>query len=144
MPLLNNAKVKPNGNYGSRFMERSARRSHAIPPRPHKTQPSSPIFFPAERTTMLLTNQILCLLQSLGVKCLTCLTTTTPSPSRSIGVTCSHNAADKNVSTSRQRDASDYPHAAPGKLFTSRQNDVLQIWRSTTLCFWLFCGRLRP
>ena len=60
---------------------------------------------------------------SRGVKCLTCLTTTTPSPYRSDMLT---QRCRQNVSTSRQRDASHYHRTARGTLFTSRQNDVLQ------------------
>ena len=67
-----------------------------------------------------------------------------PPPYRSAGITCSHNAADEMF---RLPDSGMPPitSAQPGgRLFTSRQNDVLQIRPSTTLCFCLFCRRLRP
>ncbi len=63
----------------------------------HKTQPRSPIFFFPPQRGRPRSEQIIFFVyfNSRGVKCLTCLTTTTPSPYRSISVTCSHNAADK-------------------------------------------------
>lgn len=148
LPLLDNAKVKRNGNYGVALWEHrrgGASPFPASPPLVSKHAAEQPHFPRREddrafdKSYSLFTSIVRSKMSNLPHH-----NNSLPPPYRSAGITCSHNAADEMF---RLPDSGMPPitSAQPGgRLFTSRQNDVLQIRPSTTLCFCLFCRRLRP
>lgn len=143
LPLLNNAKVKRNGNYGVALWKH--RHDGATPffVFPKNKQSNSPIF-PEEDGRALKSYSLF----------------TSIVGSKMSNLSHHNNSLPLQIHlalhahTTRQTKCFDFqttgclrlsPHKPVGRLFTGGQNDDdLQIYPATTLCFWPFLSRSRP
>lgn len=97
LSLLNNAKVKRNGNYGVALWKHigTAEPRHSLRALPNeKTQPINPIF-PCREDDRALNKSYSLFTSIVGSKMSNLSHHNSLPPHRSVSVTCSHNAADK-------------------------------------------------